>query len=170
MSIRYAFGPRFVGSWPRPVVPGELPDPVVGAKIAGVRPSTPGKTEMDVTFSIPAYDPTEFNSLEEVHAICYPPGHGIPTDPAVAVQGSQAKATASASGISGAEVTATIVGAEDGDQTIVTVLGFQDATPPATPAPADPASAAPVAATDPSDTAPADPTAAVAPATPASTS
>jgi hypothetical protein len=128
---RYKFGPRFVGTWPRPVVAGERPDPDVGGSVKAVRPSGNGTTELDVAFAIPAYDAAEFNELVEVHALSYAPGHGIPTDPAVAIAGSEPKAMASVAGVSGEEVVVTIVGAPDGDQTVITVLGFQDATPTA---------------------------------------
>jgi hypothetical protein len=134
MSRRYKFGPQIVGVFPRPVVSGELPDVEVNAQVKGVRPGISGTIEMDVAFGIPAHDPAQFSMLVEVHAISFAPGHGIPTDAALAVASNEPKATASiapAQAGQAGETMVTIVGAPSGQQTVVTVLVFEDPDPPA---------------------------------------
>lgn len=142
--MRYEFGPTIVGTYPRPVIDGELPDiAATSALVQNVQAADPGLINYDVIFAFPAADPTQVNVPLEAHAVAYAPGHGIPTDPALAVTSSNPKGmTAVAIPASGGIVVVTVADAPSGNQTIVTVLGFADATAPPDPTGSDPAPAA----------------------------
>jgi hypothetical protein len=167
--MRLVFGPRISGLLPRPEVAGELPDvtpvPTVKEARAGVNP---GQIDVDVAFQFEPYDPSAMNAVQEVHAIHYGKGEGIPTDAKIAIAGSQPKASSVPPDMSaGGEHVVTIEAAPAGFSSIVTVFGYPDAptpTPSATSTsnstssatsdpstvPADPTDVAPVASPDPS--------------------
>ncbi len=160
--MRYTFGPPLHVMPPAAVVPpaaGQLPDVAVTATVPAIRAAAlAGEIDVDVLFTLPAYDPTAFSPLAEVHAVAYADGQTLTADPSVAVASSQPKAMADVSGqVAGYSVTVTIHDAPQPSSaplTVVTVLGFTDTSAPAS-TPAAPVASAPTAAPVPGEVAPA---------------
>ena len=135
--MRYVFGPEINGVYPRPEVPGELPDLSPTASVKEARASAnPGEVDIDVAFEIPPHDASAVNPLRELHAVHFAPGHGVPTDPSLAIGSSQPKASQAITTdlTAGGEVLLTITGAPAGAGKIKTVFGYDDAPKPADPA------------------------------------
>jgi hypothetical protein len=141
LPLRRKFGPVILGIYPRPAIAGELTDAEVTAGVKDVRAAASGLIDIDVSFVVAPYDPTETSVLAELHAIAFPPGHGIPTDPDLAVASQLPMASTTSTGTSvGGEVVVTIEGAETGKLKIITVLSYPGVvvpTDPTTPVVAD---------------------------------
>jgi len=151
--MRYKFGPRLSGHFPRPDVPGELPDVEVQLIAKGHRAGpNPGEIDIDFAFVFPPHDPSQGNVIQEVHVIHFAHGHGIPTDPEIAIASSLPKTASTPPDMSaGGEHVVTLAAVPAGGADVISVLGYPDA---------------PTSAPDPSDPSPADPSAAIPAATP----
>ena len=127
MGIRYVNGPTHSGVYSRPDSAANLADPVVSLGYKGHRKGAPGKIHVDLSLSIPPFDPTAHNQLVEVHAIAYAADETIPADPIEKINSTNPKVKVD-SGIptDGSELVLTVPHTPIGAVIFATVLGFAE--------------------------------------------
>jgi hypothetical protein len=144
MGIRRTFGPRITGTYARPESSEGKFDPSPTLSYKAHRKAAKGKIHVDLSFTIPAYDPTQHNQLVAVHTVAYPPDQTIPTSPDEVVTSSNPKTKADSIPTDGTELVLTVPHVPIGPVSFVTVLEWNDDETEDVPAPTQPTADAPV--------------------------